>query len=122
MIEEVYKDEFEGLTEFLEYNNIECSDTEEELKDKKRIWNMKEIIMFTSNNCPGCMQAKRAFDESGVKVTEMNVEEHDGHIMAMQYGLRGGLPVFVVAGEPDKRFMGWHGSIEAFNQWKEEVS
>ena len=38
MIQEVYKDNHEELSEFLEYNEIDCPDTEAELRQHKRIW------------------------------------------------------------------------------------
>jgi len=117
-IEEVYKDEFEGLSEFLEYNNIEDSLTERELNIKKRIWSMSnpEILMFTSDHCGGCKTAKNQLNGAGIEIKEVNVEDHEGHVMAMQYGIQGGLPTFVVT-QNGSKFEGWHGSVESFKNW-----
>jgi hypothetical protein len=38
MLDEVYKDEHDGLKEFLDYNNIKCETTENELRNKRSIW------------------------------------------------------------------------------------
>jgi glutaredoxin len=74
-----------------------------------------DIMILTSNHCPGCVVAKRELRAAGIEFTEHNVETREGHAVAMRNNVRGGLPVFLTS--CGKRFEGWHGSVEAFSKW-----
>jgi glutaredoxin len=74
-----------------------------ELKSKKPVTNKailpyepKEIIIFTTDWCPRCYEAKAFFDQNGIGYTEYDIEKSEiGKQMYDVYGVKG-VPLVVI--------------------------
>ena len=59
-----------------------------------------EVLMYASGRCPYCAAARRFFNSSGIRFTELNIEKsREAYERHRKLGARG-VPTIVIDGEP----------------------
>lgn len=59
-----------------------------------------EVTIFTQDNCPKCVEAKRKFKEVKIEYKEVNVDSVDGRVeFLMRVSRQGATPAFLLDGE-----------------------